>query len=1136
MFTTIHRSVRPALTVAMGVVAFQLSLSTAAGQAVAVANPDNTTVTPALMLDRALTLMRDARYVEARDLLDAVIRKEIESGNSGYLLERAYDLGNQAREAIKSMDPVELSLQKAELGLSICDLIQVEKHARGVLDADAATPDQARRAEELLARLDRARGEMALRLGSMIESAERDFRAGKYASAKETFAAVRRSGVNLTSSQERVVAACEQRIVALEEAQGRSFTPVVSLAMFQEGQQEGVVRPRTEEQGQPETPQPEAQPEQPAAQPEAQPAQPEQPAGNIIDQANQLEAQKLIAQGDRAMQEHQYNTAIQKYTTALDTYGAYLTPEQRQHAEARRTEAQLALRGPAGDDTIQQRALVHDRILAEFNNSVQRANRAIAEGAPIEAESAYRQAQISLSEGQQRQVLSQADVESMTTRLQTIDRAITDLRLRLERQAQAELDAQNARAASEAAREAQLTRQRQVNEYLTQARNYQAELKYEEALETINRLLFIDPNNPAGLVLKEIYQDIIFFRNYHYMKSDKEFNFAHLRVENERASVPPQNIMNFPTNWRSISLKRGLPSAFRDTPENAAVLAQLESPKNRLASVQFTDNRLADVINYLESVTQLNVQPNWNRLADVGIEQETPVSLNLRNVTVETLLNRIVETLTEDRFNKPGWGIRDGMVIFSSDQDIRSYTPMHIYDISDLLHEVLDFTEVPELDLQSVLQSSRGGSGQSPFRDNQQQQGQFDEERRTLEEKIDEITNLLIELVDFEGWVENGGETGKIYPYQRNLVIVNTPANHRQIDGLLSKLRAQRAMQINVETRFLLVNQDFFEQIGFDIDVYLNANNNQFRATQAVDPTALPSDRFDFSQPGGILRSSTGAAFDPTGAAGQTTVGQVNPRSWSPIGFGSDSLGLASGLAPSTGFAATVLGGAPALGVAGQFVDDIQVDFLVRATQADRRSTQLTAPRLTFTNGQVSNIYVATQRGFVSDLQPVVGDSAVGFDPTVDTVAEGVTMLVEGTISADRRYVTLTIDTAVARIDDLAQQPVTAVAGGQLVNSADTQSFIQLPTVTVTRVRTTVNVPDQGTLLLGGQRLVTEFQVETGVPVLSKLPILNRFFTNRIEAKEEQTLLILVKPTVLIQAEQEENQYPGLADEIGLGG
>src|SRR5262249_60251622 len=110
--------------------------------------------------------------------------------------------------------------------------------------------------------------------------------------------------------------------------------------------------------------------------------------------------------------------------------------------------------------------------------------------------------------------------------------------------------------------------------------------------------------------------------------------------------------------------------------------------------------------------------------------------------------------------------------------------------------------------------------------------------------------------------------------------------------------------------------------------------------------------------------------------------------------------------------------------------------------------------------------------------------------------------------------------------------------GGHVLNRGSGESLLQRTKVTVTRVRTTVTVPDQGTILMGGQRLITEYEVESGVPVLSKLPILNRFFTNRIESKEEQTLLILIKPTILIQNEEEEKNYPGLLASLrsGIGG
>ena len=69
-------------------------------------------------------------------------------------------------------------------------------------------------------------------------------------------------------------------------------------------------------------------------------------------------------------------------------------------------------------------------------------------------------------------------------------------------------------------------------------------------------------------------------------------------------------------------------------------------------------------------------------------------------------------------------------------------------------------------------------------------------------------------------------------------------------------------------------------------------------------------------------------------------------------------------------------------------------------------------------------------------------------------------------------------------------------------------------------------------MLLGGQRIANEVEVESGVPVLNKIPILSRFFTNTITSKEEATLLILLKPTIVIQSEKEEENFPGLLDSL----
>jgi type II secretory pathway component GspD/PulD (secretin) len=48
------------------------------------------------------------------------------------------------------------------------------------------------------------------------------------------------------------------------------------------------------------------------------------------------------------------------------------------------------------------------------------------------------------------------------------------------------------------------------------------------------------------------------------------------------------------------------------------------------------------------------------------------------------------------------------------------------------------------------------------------------------------------------------------------------------------------------------------------------------------------------------------------------------------------------------------------------------------------------------------------------------------------------------------------------------------------------------------------------------------------VPVLSKIPLIGRLFENRSKIKDEKILLILIKPTIIIQREFEEQAVASL--------
>lgn len=1096
-------------------------------------------------IDRATTLRSEGRLIVARDVLLSLVQSDAGVGVSDAERSRAFQLLASLQREIIALPPAALAVEKAYAALASDDLASAERHAASVASKTGATDQQVAEAIVILERVRQQRQNVLDRVPTAIEEAQASLNAGDAARAKSLVESIVRSGIPLDAEQQALVDGVMAGVIAHEDRVGELLdAEPIALGMLQPG----VVKRRDDipapsnGSGQPES-QPESQPA-PEATPQAAPepapaAAPEPPPApshdDLIKQARTFEAQSLLAEADLAFTERRLNEAANKYAQLQGVYRDMLSAEQAAHVDARLTESRLLLRGnvgPEGDivrGVIEQNKFAKDATIAEFNNLLNQSKSGLASGNVSDARLNALKAQLTLKGA--RQYFAESEYEGLlkqTTDTLTQIEAAED---RIRSQSIADNEKRIADAARSAALERARDKERRINENIDRVRALQQEMKYEEALQVVDQILFLDPINPSGLVLKDSLTAVVIYRKYHAIGARLDNDHARMVLSNREASVAPMNLMDYPSDWPKISFDRGETAAFREPPENQAVLTRLDKP---IPTARFPEGTtLEQAVTFIETVAEMNIDIDWASLEEIGVDRSTPVTLNLSQVPLRTVLDRLLDKASPDRLSRAAWAVNDGILQIASDESLRKNTILAIYDVRDLLIEIPDYDNAPEFDLSQVLQQSGGGGGggggQSPF---QNQRNNEDEDRLPLDERRQQIIDIIVQNIDPEGWTDNGGDTGRIQPLAGSLIITNTARNHREIGGLLSKLREQRALQINVEARFLLVATGFFEQIGFDLDVYFNSDNNQVRTAQATDPAVQASDFFDFTQ-GGLQRTITGPGTTPI------TQNVVNPTAWSPIGAGQNSLGLANSLLtgslPDGSVGLAALTAAPALGVAGQFLDDIQVDFLVRATQADRRSVQLTAPRLTFMNGQRANISVATQVAFVGDLTPVTSDSAVGFDPTVNTATEGVGLEVDGTVSADRRYVTLNVTANLAKIDGFSQSAVTAVAGGQLVTSAQAQSFVQLPTITTTSVNTTVVIPDQGTILLGGQRLVTEVEVETGVPVLSKIPILNRFFTNRIETTEEQSLLILMKPTILIQNEEEERNFPGLGDATRSG-
>lgn len=83
-------------------------------------------------------------------------------------------------------------------------------------------------------------------------------------------------------------------------------------------------------------------------------------------------------------------------------------------------------------------------------------------------------------------------------------------------------------------------------------------------------------------------------------------------------------------------------------------------------------------------------------------------------------------------------------------------------------------------------------------------------------------------------------------------------------------------------------------------------------------------------------------------------------------------------------------------------------------------------------------------------------------------------------------------------------------------NSADFANLVNgIPPITTQSIKTTISVPDGGTIVIGGMYRVEKSTTREGIPFFSKLPLLGALFRNKSKRSEQKELLVFITPRII---------------------
>jgi general secretion pathway protein D len=384
------------------------------------------------------------------------------------------------------------------------------------------------------------------------------------------------------------------------------------------------------------------------------------------------------------------------------------------------------------------------------------------------------------------------------------------------------------------------------------------------------------------------------------------------------------------------------------------------------------------------------------------------------------------------------------------------------------------------------------------------------------------------EYLESQGVQFPAGANANYTPAGSRLVVRNTQDNIDLIDVIVDAVVGVAPNQVEIESRFVEINQNNLKELGFDwllgpfavgsTGVYMGGG------TPVTDSAG-----YSFTQPGqGSPIGSTGIT---TGLRGGQGVSQDAAITLNAI----DALlsGIQSGAAPGM------------FSLAGIFTNP-QFQVVIRALDQKKGIDLMSAPKVTTKSGQKATVSVIREFRYPTEFDPPqipqstanLSGGTVEFQgfitspvitpttPTQFTTRNiGVTLDVDPQIGADGYTIDLTLSPEVVDFDGFVNYgtPIRGLAASQNFSGipATPRSVVVSPNVinqpifTLRKVQTQVTIWDGNTLALGGLIREDVQKVQDKVPFLGDVPVVGRLFRSDVDQKLKKNLIIFVTCRIL---------------------
>lgn len=214
---------------------------------------------------------------------------------------------------------------------------------------------------------------------------------------------------------------------------------------------------------------------------------------------------------------------------------------------------------------------------------------------------------------------------------------------------------------------------------------------------------------------------------------------------------------------REVRARRDVKQA--DIDPNAQKLRQT-IPETKFDNIGF-----ADVVAFLDEEYDIDIFTNWRALEGVGIDRATPVTVNVKNVPYDDVLDLILNDVGGGTIELGYVLLPNGVLHITTMEELHQKVETRVYDVSHLKPSAA--STPAETTLLSAISAAIKASTTQPT---------------VPLTWTDQLMQVIQEAIEPETWRDAGGSVGSIACFDTKLVVTSSPLVLPKVESLLQQL------------------------------------------------------------------------------------------------------------------------------------------------------------------------------------------------------------------------------------------------------------------------------------------------------------------------------------------------------------